>query len=130
MEEKLVGPLTPTEPVNGETKTVKSTIDVQGGETTNSLPVRELSDLKKTDTPPPNSKLSGTPIESTKQISKRGRKKAGEEAKPYEGLFEATLKMSDGPTVWEVRDLRENVKGGEKTWTEKAECLVCGTAIE
>jgi hypothetical protein len=47
----------------------------------------------------------------------------------YEGLFEAKLDLQSGPTVWEVRDLRLNVSGGDRTWTENVSCLVCGSII-
>ncbi|RFN43451.1 hypothetical protein FIE12Z_12313 [Fusarium flagelliforme] len=57
-------------------------------------------------------------------------KKKVERSKPYARLFEANLKMQDGPTAWEIRDLRESVTGGEKTWTEKVHCLICGAVID
>lgn len=50
-------------------------------------------------------------------------------AKPYEGLFEATVRMDLSPPVLEITDLREGVEGGEKTWQEEINCLVCGTRI-
>jgi hypothetical protein len=65
----------------------------------------------------------------------RPRKKAGAEAngdsaRPWEGLFEATLKTADmGPPVIEFRDLRDGVEGGEKTWTEPVKCLLCGNQV-
>lgn len=62
-------------------------------------------------------------------VTQKGRKK-GMDHNPYEGLFQATLKMSDGPIVWEIEDLRENVCGGDKTWTEQAHCLLCCVAID
>ncbi|KAM0278363.1 hypothetical protein ACHAQH_005183 [Verticillium albo-atrum] len=48
-------------------------------------------------------------------------------AKPYEGLFEATLKVAEN--VVEIRDLRHKVTGGAKVWTEPLVCLVCHTTI-
>jgi hypothetical protein len=54
----------------------------------------------------------------------------GDSARPWEGLFEATLKTADmGPPVIEFRDLREDVVGGEKTWTEPVKCLLCGDQV-
>ncbi|PWI64528.1 hypothetical protein PCL_09577 [Purpureocillium lilacinum] len=47
----------------------------------------------------------------------------------YEGLFEARLDLQSVPTVWEVRDLRSDVSGGDRTWTENVNCLVCGSII-
>jgi hypothetical protein len=66
---------------------------------------------------------------SVKGLPKGGRKKIAD-SEAYRGLFEANLKMQDRPTVWEVCDLRENVTGGEKTWTEKASCLECDVNID
>lgn len=57
----------------------------------------------------------------------RGRKPANR--KPYEGLFEATMRLTEIPVTWDITDLRTGVEG-VKTWTEYAECLVCGTTIE
>ncbi|KAM0332124.1 hypothetical protein ACHAQA_002396 [Verticillium albo-atrum] len=48
-------------------------------------------------------------------------------AKPYEGLFEATLKVAEN--LVEITDLRDKVTGGAKVWTEPLVCLVCGTTI-
>lgn len=54
----------------------------------------------------------------------------GDSARPWEGLFEATLKTADmGPPVIEFRDLREGVVGGEKSWTEPVKCLLCGDQV-
>lgn len=49
--------------------------------------------------------------------------------KPYEGLFEAALQLDNGPTVWQITDLR-NGSGSDDTWTERAQCLVCRSEIE
>ncbi|KAF3360274.1 hypothetical protein VdG1_01234 [Verticillium dahliae VDG1] len=57
-------------------------------------------------------------------VPKRGKASA---ARPYEGLFEATLKVAEN--VVEIRDLRANVTGGVKVWTEPLVCLVCHTTI-
>lgn len=50
-------------------------------------------------------------------------------SKPYEGLFEANIRMDLSPPVVEIKDLRTDVEGGEKTWTEDINCLVCGSRI-
>lgn len=61
---------------------------------------------------------------------KKGAEANGENARPWEGLFEVTLKMVDiGPPMIEFRDLREGVGGGEKTWTEPVKCLLCGSKV-
>ncbi|KAH6873609.1 hypothetical protein B0T10DRAFT_234709 [Thelonectria olida] len=55
--------------------------------------------------------------------------KKSTDSEPYLGLFEATLKLDDGPTTWTIRDLRENVLGSEKIWDERVHCLLCGVII-
>ena len=50
-------------------------------------------------------------------------------SKPYEGLFDATVRMDLSPPMLEIKDLREGVEGGEKTWQEEINCLVCGSRI-
>ncbi|KAF6528394.1 hypothetical protein HZS61_008696 [Fusarium oxysporum f. sp. conglutinans] len=47
---------------------------------------------------------------------------------PHLELFSANLKTQDHPIVWEIHDLRKNVRGGEKVWTEEAHCP-CGTPL-
>jgi hypothetical protein len=124
-------PLTPTE--NKEERS-PSAIDVKGPSENgdHTLVIRNSDKTPKgpTQTPtpgPPNS--VGT--KSTKPTSaKRGRGKKSIEDKPYEGLFEASLKMNDGPMVWVINDLRPNIKGGDRTWSERAECLVCNKVID
>ncbi|KAI2626311.1 hypothetical protein GGS21DRAFT_546026 [Xylaria nigripes] len=49
-------------------------------------------------------------------------------SKPYEGLFSAVIKDISPPVV-EIQDLRKNVTGGDKSWTEPLHCLLCGTQI-
>lgn len=46
-----------------------------------------------------------------------------------EGLFEARLDLQRVPTVWEARDLRSDVSGGDRTCTENVNRLVCGSII-
>ncbi len=60
----------------------------------------------------------------------RGSKANGENARPWEGLFGATLKMADvGPPLIKFKDEREGVVGGEKMWTERVKCLLCGNQV-
>jgi hypothetical protein len=89
---------------------------------------RDDESSKATETPtpaPPNPSDKS----SKSALAKRGKRKRSSK-KPWEGLFEAALKMNEGPTVWEITDLREGVEGGEKKWTEPAHCLLCNTIIE
>lgn len=60
-----------------------------------------------------------------KSITKKGPRK-----EPYRGLFDASIRLDNGPTTWEVKDLRGNVESGVKTWLEKAHCLFCDQTID
>ncbi|EEU48417.1 uncharacterized protein NECHADRAFT_74541 [Fusarium vanettenii 77-13-4] len=127
--EEATRPLSPTD---AEEKETQPTIDVRSGETQDNVHVKKgtRETPRNTDTPTPGPTPSRTVTASAKGSAKKGRKKKTMDLKPYQGLFEATLKMNEGPTVWEIRDLRENVTGGEKSWTEKAHCLMCGVVID
>ncbi|KAL7940359.1 hypothetical protein V8C42DRAFT_349552 [Trichoderma barbatum] len=67
--------------------------------------------------------LKPSDMSSKSALAKRGKKTWG-------GLFEATLKINEGPMVWQVTDLREGIEGGKKKWTEPGYCLLCDTLIE
>ena len=58
------------------------------------------------------------------------RRKKSTDFEPYVGLFESTLKLDDGPIKWKIRDLREDISGGNKAWDEEAYCLLCGVIID
>jgi hypothetical protein len=71
-----------------------------------------------------------TPGRQPARLLKKGSKANGESARPWDGLFGAALKMADmGPPLIEFKDLREGVVGGEKTWTERVKCLLCGNQV-
>ncbi|KAG8359109.1 hypothetical protein FVEN_g3488 [Fusarium venenatum] len=132
-EEKPEEATRPLSPTDAEEKETQPTIDVRSGETQDNVHVKKgiRETTRDTDTPTPGPTPSRTiAAASAKGSAKRGRKKKAVDHKPYLGLFEASLKMQEGPTSWEIRDLRENVTDGDKTWTEKAYCLICGTCIE
>ena len=81
------------------------------------------------------SKLStaggSTPSRKPGRPLKKGSKANGESTRPWERRFEATLKTADvGPPLIEFKDLREGVVGGEKTWTERVKCLLCGNQVK
>lgn len=61
---------------------------------------------------------------------RRRRRRKAESKKPWEGLFEATLRLDKAPTIWNMKDLREGVRGGEKEWDEPVYCLLCGAVID
>lgn len=74
--------------------------------------------------------LDATAKKINASTKKRGRNSTAAKEKPYLGLFEAELRMNQVPVVWEITDLRNNVPGGVKVWTESASCLVCNSTIE
>ncbi|EQL01073.1 ebs-bah-phd domain-containing protein [Ophiocordyceps sinensis CO18] len=80
------------------------------------------------------SPMPGMPMPAAEKLPRMSSGKKGRprkvESRPYEGLFEASLKLDDGPTMWRITDLRAKVSGGDRTWTERAQCLVCGTKID
>ncbi|KAK3905262.1 hypothetical protein C8A05DRAFT_30902 [Staphylotrichum tortipilum] len=76
-----------------------------------------------------SSGAKSTPGRKAGRPRKKGAEANGDSARPWEGLFEATLKTEKGPPVIEFRDLREGVVGGEKTWTERVKCLLCGNQV-
>ncbi|KAJ4118597.1 hypothetical protein NW765_017484 [Fusarium oxysporum] len=140
-EEKPEEATRPLPPTDAEEKETQPTIDVRPGETNDNVHVKKhvkkavCETPRETETPttgprPFRSFATASVKGSAKGSAKQGRKMKTADSKPYLGLFEATLKMQDGPTAWEIRDLRENVKGGNKTWTEKAHCLLCGSSID
>lgn len=113
-------PLSPTEVKSEETQ---PTIAVRGSE------ISDSSGFKPSDEETASSKLAAVATATQKPASDRkppGKRRRAS-AKMYKDLFEATLRMNDGPMAWKIRDLR-NV-GGSETWTEPAHCLVCGTTI-
>jgi hypothetical protein len=123
----------PLSPNDAEEQNTQSTVSVRDGTTQDNIhvkkAVRERHHGTETTTPGPTPSRSIATV-SVKGSAKRGRKKKIADSKPYLGLFEANLKMQDGPTAWEIRDLRENVRGGDKIWAEKASCLECGANID
>lgn len=91
--------------------------------------VKQLGDesLKGLETPPPAPPNPSHRL-SKSALAKPGKRKESSK-KPWGTLFEATLMIDGGPTVWQVTDLREGIEGGEKKWTEMAYCLLCDTLI-
>ncbi|KAL9561842.1 hypothetical protein ACKAV7_014104 [Fusarium commune] len=112
---KATRPLSPTD---AEEKETQPTINVRYGETQYNVHVKEvvretpLETKNLTPRPTPSRSITAAPAKGS---AKQGRKKKTGDYKPYAGLFEANLKMQEGPTAWEIRDLCENVIGGEKS---------------
>ncbi|KAJ3495911.1 hypothetical protein NLG97_g3047 [Lecanicillium saksenae] len=61
---------------------------------------------------------------------KKVRRQRKSDAKPYLGLFQATLLMNEGPMVWEIKDLRPGFADSMQTWSESVLCLLCGTNVK
>jgi hypothetical protein len=120
-------------PTGAEKEEAIRTIDVHPEKSRGNIHVKEivpetpLVTRNSTPRPTPSKSIIATPA---KRSAKNDQKKEVESFKPYAGLFEANLRMQEGPTAWEIRDLRESVTGGEKTWTEEAYCLICGAVID
>lgn len=102
-----------------------------------SLPVRTADQQRATTE---NTPSTSTPNKGTATALGAGRKPGrprkkgveanGEGARPWEGLFEATLITTDiGPPTIEIRDVRDGIVGGEKTWIEPVKCLICGDKV-
>jgi hypothetical protein len=120
-EREPQAPLSPTELKAEETQ---PTIAVRGSENSDSSAVKQSDE----ETPKSRAISQSTLQNAISDKKKPPGKKRRASARVYRELFEATLRMNDGPMVWEVKDLR-NV-GGDKSWNEPANCLVCGTTIE
>jgi hypothetical protein len=82
-------------------------------------------------------KVSTAKLGASRKLAARAKKRASEVngdagrtlTKPYEGLFEVSLKMDLSPPMLEFKDLRQGVFGGEKVWQEPILCLVCNSRI-
>jgi hypothetical protein len=126
-------PLSPTETGTEETQ---QTIDVKPDEPTDNVLVKRPEEEEEESPATPDTPQPTTASDASGKgtIGRRGRPKkklngVESNAKPYEGLFEATVKTDTTPPTMEIRDLRQNVTGGETTWTEPIHCLVCNTQL-
>ncbi|RDA82488.1 hypothetical protein CP532_2312 [Ophiocordyceps camponoti-leonardi (nom. inval.)] len=124
-----------TTPTDIKAEDTQPTISVKGGENGDSVPVKQMDGITPKTTESP---MTGSPAvtaaasekPSRSSSVKKARSRKAADSKPYEGLFEATLKLDEGPTHWRIKDLRTNVSTKCRSWTERAQCLVCGTAID
>lgn len=136
-EEEAKRPLSPVEPGSA---TVATELPIQvktGGngetvKTDDSVDVKEERQVVAEGSAQPQNgrgSTTQTPTTDTPRKPGRGRKKADHDmnAKPYEGLFEATFQPD--ADMFEIKDLRQGVEGGQKTWLEEVNCLVCGSRI-
>ena len=125
-------PLSPTDTGLDETR---QTIDVKADESqdkpkgsiTAADDKTEVTAVVAATTEPPAQ--TETPVR--KKRSKASDAAAAKEkaAKPYLGLFSASLKMDFSPPLIEIADLREGVGGGDKSWTEPLRCIICDSLI-
>jgi hypothetical protein len=127
----------PLSPVESNVEQAQSSIDVKPADTEDQAKTQEadgkLPPRAAENALPAPANSTSDPASMTKgslPMRRKSKKGAGAEVKPYRGLFEATLKMNEGPTVWEIKDLRKTVSGGDTTWTEQARCLVCANTID
>jgi hypothetical protein len=68
--------------------------------------------------------------QETGELRKKVSEENSKDPKPWTGLFEVSVNAEQkGPPRMEFKDLREDVMGGEKTWTEPVNCLLCGTTV-
>ncbi|KAG6104719.1 hypothetical protein E4U31_001837 [Claviceps sp. LM219 group G6] len=127
-------PLTPTE--TKEQEHTPSAMDFEGLKVDSDAiqPAKARKGTPKaptqtpTPTPGPPNPPSQRSVKST--LTKKSRGKKGRNERPYEGLFQASLRMTEGPMAWDITDLRPNIQGGDRTWTERAACLVCKHLID
>lgn len=125
-------PLSPTDTGLDETR---QTIDVKADESQD----KAKGSITAADDKAEGTAVVAAPGESPAEAEAPGRKKrarvsdaaAAKEkaAKPYLGLFSASLKMDFSPPLIEIADLREGVAGGDKSWTEALRCIICDSLI-
>ncbi|KAL2260131.1 hypothetical protein VTK26DRAFT_5958 [Humicola hyalothermophila] len=90
---------------------------------------RAKSETAETETPSKPAVGKSTPGRKPGRPRKKGAEANGDSARPWEGLFEASVSVEQGPPVVEIKDLREGVVGGEKAWSERVKCLICGIQV-
>jgi hypothetical protein len=112
---------------------VKDNVDVGGDHQDAPATGKKSADTEKigSETPsgtPGTGRKVGRPKKNAPKPETNGDAKNN---KPYEGLYEVTVRtdLEDGPPALFFKDLRENVKGGEKEWREPLLCLVCNNRI-
>lgn len=125
-------PLSPTDTGLDETR---QTIDVKADESQD----KAKGTITAADDQAEATAVVAAPTESPARTETPSRKKrsrvsdaaAAKEkaAKPYLGLFSASLKMDFSPPLIEIVDLREGIAAGDKSWTEPLRCIICESLI-
>lgn len=124
-------PLSPSE--SGAAQSTQQSIDVKPEEHQTIKLVEAENGTTQMDVDGPDS--STIPVAyNGADAKKKGRRRKPEAggssaSKPYLGRFEAVIRDDLSPPSVEIKDLREGVEGGEKSWTEPINCLVCHKAI-
>ncbi|KAI0600287.1 hypothetical protein F4775DRAFT_79136 [Biscogniauxia sp. FL1348] len=128
-EEDVSGkrPLSPSE--SGAAQTAEQSIDVKPEDQTIKLADADKASSTVMAEAPTTVSASAGPKPKPRGRPRKSEPKDPIASKPYEGLFEAFIVNDLGPPLVEINDLRDNVTGGEKTWTELLRCLVCGEKI-
>lgn len=119
-------PLSPSE--SGAAQTAQQSIDVKPED----QGTIKLADVEG-EGPSSTTKVDNRIVPTT-EPKRKGRPRKSEiheviNSKPYEGLFSAVINDTSPPVV-EIQDLRENVTGGERSWTEPVQCLLCSAEIQ
>lgn len=128
-DESAKRPLSPSE--SGAAQTTEQSIDVKPEENQQNINLADVEGAL------PAIKAESASV-SVAEPKRRGRPRKSERDdptanKPYEGLFEATIiDVVDDPSppMLKITDLRDNVKGGEKSWQEPLQCLICNQELE
>lgn len=130
VDQKTGRPLSPPDN-SGE---FQQSIDAKAGDPSEDAnAVKALISMKQ----PPRADSEATAegsITATASATKKGKatKKKGKaelNLRPYEGLFEAQLKLAHSPAFAVVKDLR-GLAEGDKEWTVPVVCLKCGTGLD
>lgn len=122
-------PLSPSE--TGAAQTAEQSIDVKPEENQQTI---KMADVENALSAIKAENANSVAVAST-EPKRRGRPRKSElndqaAAKPYEGLFEGVIHSERSPPVLEITDLRDSVTGGDKSWTEPVQCLICGHEIQ
>ena len=99
----------------------KASITAADGEKTEATAVVAASTEERAETETPGRKKRSKGADAAAAKEKA--------AKPYLGLYSASLKMDFSPPLIEIVDHRENIGAGEKSWTEPLRCIICDSLI-
>lgn len=123
-EEEVKRPLSPTE--TGAAGLAQDSIGVVASGANDDAPSTGKKNAETendgSETPVPGS--ARKPGRPKKHVETNGDAKPS--GKPYDGLFDVEIHIDTNPPKLIFKDLRENVQGGDKEWTETIKCLVCG----